>query len=369
MIHFLFKLLKRLFLFFSILIVAALLLRIFLFEGPILKPTALPSTPILDMHVHIAGLGYGNSGAFVSEELQKGYKFDIYLRAFGLTREKIKKQGDQVVIQQVADAINSSSKVGAAIVLAMDGVINQQGQLDKEKTQVYLPNDYVAEQTAKYPALYFGASINPYRKDALELLEKVKQQNAKLIKWIPNIQHIDPADKQLIPFYKKMAELDIPLLSHTGQERSFASAIDEYGDPKRLELPLSLGVTVIAAHVATTGENENESNFERILPLFEKYPNLYTEISSLTQINKLGYLHKAITEPKLNKRILYGSDYPLTNMVLVSPFYFPLNLTIEQMFKISRIKNPWDRDVALKQALGVPTEIFSSSSTLLKLGL
>ena len=364
MLHFITKLMKRLTIFITIVIISALIFRILFFKGPTITPTALPTSPIIDMHVHIAGLGDGNSGAFISEELQSGYKFNIYLKAFGVTREQIEQQGDQLVVEQVAKSIKASKRVNGAIILAMDGVINSQGELDKPKTQVYLPNEYVAQQTAKYPFLHFGASINPYRKDALQQLEKVKQQNAKLIKWIPNIQHIDPADKQLIPFYKKMKALNLPLLSHAGQERSFGSAIDEYGDPKRLELPLSLGVTVIAAHIATTGENENQSNYQRILPLFEKYPHFYSDISSLTQLNKLGYLDKAMTETKLTDHLLYGSDYPLTNMMLVSPYYFPLNLTFKQMYEIATIKNPWDRDIALKQALGVPTSIFARSAKL-----
>ncbi|MBE9547799.1 MAG: amidohydrolase family protein [Proteobacteria bacterium] len=350
-----------------ILAVSTLLLRIALFEGPVKPATALPLTSIIDTHVHIAGLGYGGSGAFVSEEMEDSYKFDIYLDAFGVSRDELEKHGDQIIVQRLAETIRASTKVSGAIVLAMDGVINQDGELDKEKTQVYLPNDYVALETAKYPELYFGASINPYRKDALQRLEKVKRQGAKLIKWIPNIQHIDPSDPLLVPFYKKMVELDLPLLCHAGQERSFDSAIDEYGDPTRLELPLLLGVTVIAAHIATTGETEDVSNYERLLPMFSKHPNLYSEISSLTQLNKLGYLNMAITERELEGRLLYASDYPLVNMILVSPYYFPLNLTIEQMNEISSINNPWDRDVALKQALGVPAEMFANSAKLFNL--
>jgi hypothetical protein len=33
--------------------------------------------------------------------------------------------------------------------------------------------------------------------------------------------------------------------------------------------------------------------------------------------------------------------------------------------QISRIKNPWDRNVALKQALGVPADRFTRAETLL----
>ena len=164
-----------------------------------------------------------------------------------------------------------------------------------------------------------------------------------------------------------MKALDLPLLSHAGQEWSFADAIDEYGDPKRLALPLSLGVTVIAGHIATTGQSHGEDNYQRILTLFEQYPNLYTDISSLTQINKLGYINKAIVEPRLKGRLVYGSDFPLVNMALVSPYYFPLNLRFKQMSELSAIQNPFERDVALKQALGIPSEIFARSAKLLNI--
>lgn len=328
---------------------------------------SLPSTPIIDMHIHAAGLGYGDSGCFVSEALKNSYKFDYYLNAFGASQTEISEQGDQLIIQRIAEMLQASENVDGAVILAMDGVINSQGELDRDKTQVYIPNDFIAQETARYPELYFGASINPYRHDALERLETVKAQGAKLIKWIPNIQHIDPADKALIPFYQKMKSLGLPLLSHTGQERSFDEAIDEYGDPMRLTLPLSLGVTVIAGHIATTGESEEQSNYERILPLFELYPNLYTDISSLTQVNKLGYLEIALEEPRLKGRLLYGSDFPLVNMVLVSSYYFPIDLRFKQMQAIAKINNPLDQDVALKQALGVPTDVFSRSAILLEI--
>ena len=357
---------RRLFYTLILLFLTALILRTLFFKGPVIQPQPLPTTPIIDMHVHIAGLGYG-SDSFVSDEMKKGYKFDYYLNAFGVTREEIEQHGDQIVVQKVAKLIEQSQQVDSAVILAMDGVIDKNGILDKTKTQVYIPNDFVAQQTAKYPSLYFGASINPYRPDALALLEQAKRQGAVLIKWIPNIQHIDPSDEKIIPFYKKLKELKLPLLSHTGQERSFGSAIDAYGDPQRLKLPLSLGVTVIAGHIATTGETDQQSNYQRILGMFDQYPNLYADISSLTQINKLGYLNTALVEEELKGQLIYGSDFPLNNMVLVSPYYFPLNLTLNQMWQITKIQNPFDRDVALKQALGMPTSIFARSSELLNI--
>ena len=314
------------------------------------------------MHCHVAGIGAGDSGCFVSKELRNNFRFKIYLKAFGVTVAETEKKGDQLLVERLAKGVKESQRVGAAIILAMDGAMDSNGQLDRSRTEFYIPNEYVAVETAKYPNLYFGASINPRRPDALERLQWAKDNGALLIKWLPSIQFIDPADKAHEPFYRKMVELDMPLLTHAGQERSFTHARDELSDPVRLKLPLSLGVKVIVAHVASTGKNEGQEDIERLIGMLGDYPNLYSDISSMTQGNKLGYLRQAITEERLGGRLLYGSDFPLINTAVVSPWFYPLNLTRKQIQSIGAIGNPWDRDVALKEALGVPADIMDRSA-------
>jgi predicted TIM-barrel fold metal-dependent hydrolase len=348
-------------------VLLACLARLLFYSGPVQQPSALPAQKIVDLHVHAAGIGAGGSGCYVSDTIKDSYKFDIYLSAFSISKQELERVGDQVVFRKLSEKLAQSSHVGAAVVLALDGVIDQHGKLDLSQTEIYIPNQFVAENTAKYDNLLFGASINPYRPDALERLDLVKQQGAKLIKWIPSIQLIDPADPKIKAFYQKMIALDLPLLTHTGQEKSFTKAEDDLADPQRLKLPLSLGVTVIAAHIATTGETHGEDNMQRILPMFSQYANLYADISSLTQINKLGFLNRALVDPRVKGRLIYGSDFPLINMVLVSAYYFPLNLTLEQMMDINNIENVWDRDVKLKQALGVQPDVFARTGRLLNI--
>jgi hypothetical protein len=99
--------------------------------------------------------------------------------------------------------------------------------------------------------------------------------------------------------------------------------------------------------------------------LMAQSPNLYADISSLTQINKLGALREVLRRPEFRHRLVYGTDFPLVNMPLVSPWFFPRDLKLLEMWRISRIKNPWDRDVALKQALGVPAEVFTRAERLI----
>jgi len=330
----------------------------------------LPEKSVIDLHCHVAGIGTGESGCFISRSMKNSYKFSFYLKAMDVSLSEIEKQGDILVFKRLNQKIEASRYIKKVVILAFDGIVKN-GELDKETTEIYVPNEYVAEAIKKYKSFLLGASVNPYRKDALEKLEWVKQNGAVLLKWIPSIMHIDPQDSKIIPFYKKMIALKLPLLCHVGQERSFTGALDELCDPLRLELPLSLGVTVIAAHIATTGKSNGQNNYERILPLFEKYPNLYADISSLTQINKLGYLSKALKDPRLkNKavgtgRLVYGTDWPLQFFPLVSPIYHWRHLKFRDLFRIARIQNKWDRDIFLKFKMGTPKEVFSLGETLL----
>lgn len=343
-------------------------LRYLCFEGP--YRSVIPETrgQWIDLHVHTAGIGAGDSGCFVSPSLRDSYKFGIYLKAFGITRQELELQGDALLLDRIEQQVAQSHSIEGAVILALDGFVDAQGHLDLQRTEVYVPNSFVAREVKRHPHLLFGASIHPGRSNALEQLDWVAKEGAVLVKWIPSIMGIDPADPRWSPFYQRMKELGLPLLTHAGQERSFIHSDDDLADPERLRLPLSMGLTVIAAHVASTGDHDGESDFERLARLMGEYPNLYSEVSSLTQINKLGYLRQALIRPEFAGHLCYGSDFPLINTALVSPWFFPMNLNHRQMQDISNIPNPWDRDVALKGALGVPREVFFKTGQLIRGG-
>jgi hypothetical protein len=355
-------------------VIACLLIVVALLLAPRLIGSAftdnatqpLPAEPFIDMHCHTAGIGAGNSGCFVSDKLRDSFKFHFYLKSFGVTEDEIRREGDAIVITRLSERLARSTHVGKAVVLALDGVVDANGNLDRARTEIYVPNEFLAAETAKHPNLLWGASVNPHRPDALARLEWARAHGAVLVKWLPSVQHIDPADERLIPFYKKMVELGLPLLCHTGNERSFTQADDELCDPERLRLPLQQGVTVIAAHAATTGSFHGERSFDRLARMMPQYPNLYADISSLTQINKHGYLAEVLHRPEFQHRLLYGTDYPLIQIhALVSPWYFPGQLSFRQIFAVGNISNPWDRDVALKQDLGMPTDVWTRANAVL----
>ncbi len=319
---------------------------------------------IIDIHTHVAGIGDGRSGCLVSDNLRNSYKYGIYLKAFGVTEAELKEHGDGLTVKRLSEKLATSREIDAAIVLAMDGVIDATGSIDTQKTELYIPNDFILHETAKYPNLFFGASINPYRRDAITLLHQYAAEGAHLIKWIPSIMDIDPADSALIPFYQTLVELGLPLLTHAGKESSFTWARDELADPERLMLPLSLGVTVIAAHAGAGGESHGAPNHERLQPLFMKYPNLYADLSALTQVNRIGHLAKVLACKSCAGNYLYGSDYPLIETSLVSPWYAMFRIKWKELHRIRKLKNVWDQDVGLKRALGMPEDVFLGAGRL-----
>ncbi|MBK1877770.1 amidohydrolase family protein [Pelagicoccus mobilis] len=340
-------------------------LRALRFKGPICPPDEELPKGVVDMHCHTAGIGAGGSGARISEALRSSWRFGVYLKIFGSSKSELEEGGDVSIMKGISQSIAESTHVERAVILAMDAPYDRKGDLDEAALEVFVPNRFVGESVRGLGNLAFGASVHPFRLDALEELEWSKENGAVLVKWLPNIQGIDPGDESFAPYYRKLVELDLPLLTHTGDEDSFSRTDNALGDPRRLELPLSLGVKVIAAHVASAGVSEGQCNVERLLEMMPKYPNLVADISTLTQFNRKRYLPKVLRDERLKGRLLYGTDHPLTNTPMVSPWLYPLRLTLSQMWSISRTRNPWDRDVRLKHALGVPCSAFEDSGRYL----
>ena len=324
-----------------------------------------PTKTIIDIHCHTAGIGAGGSGCFISPAMRRSLRYRFFIKAFGVTQQELEEQGDRLILERLSRSLAASRYVDKAVILAMDGVIGADGELDRERTEIYIPNDFLVRELHRYPNLLFGASINPYRRDAVQRLEQAVADGAVLLKWLPSIQHIDPADERLIPFYLKLKELGLPLLTHTGSEESFTWKRDELADPLRLRLPLSLGVTVIAAHAASNGRNNGEANYKRILPLFDEFPNLYADISSLTQLNRLGHLPRLLRHKHLHGRLLYGTDMPILNTGITSPWFHGYRQSPLSLLRVLNEKNPWDRDVALKQALGMSKEMYADTTRVI----
>jgi hypothetical protein len=96
-------------------------------------------TPIIDIHCHTAGIGAGGSGCFVSPALRRNIRYRFFLKAFGVSEAELEQHGDGLVLERLSLGLDQSRHVTAAVVLAMDGVMDGQGNLDRDRTEIYIP--------------------------------------------------------------------------------------------------------------------------------------------------------------------------------------------------------------------------------------
>src|SRR4051812_1918669 len=136
--------------------------------------------------------------------------------AFRFMRWRLKIEGsdertERDLEQRLAEVIDKST-LDAAVVLAFDAVHDRAGIRDDAITHLYVTNDYVIELRDRHPNMLFGASVHPYRRDAVAEIERCVSAGAVLMKWLPPTQNLDPSDDLCVPFYEALAHHKLPLL-------------------------------------------------------------------------------------------------------------------------------------------------------------
>lgn len=318
----------------------------------------------IDTHVHLAGVGTGDSGCWMSESFRRRLTFRLLRIMQGISADQLRDSIDRDWAARVARLV-ASSELDRAVALGFDGVYDRDGRLDTACTQMLVPPDWVFRVCERHPELLPGPSLNPYRADAAERLDECMERGAVLIKWLPSTQSINPANPALESFYERLAAAGLPLLVHSGGgERTFAELRPELADLRRLRLPLERGVTVICAHAATrvllSGDEDQQS---LLLEMLEEFPNLWVDNSGIANPSRFPHLPRIAREPRIANRALHGSDFP----VPVGAFYYPRELGLRRVWELQRVSNPLDRCVRLHRELGFPEESFTRAAGILRL--
>ena len=281
-----------------------------------------------DVHTHVVGLGSGSSGCRVNPRMRshlhplERLRYELYFAAAGVGSEE---RADEEYLERLLALHRAANPAGKLCLLAFDEHVRPDGEVDEALTPFHTPNDYVVRLASQAEDLVAVASVHPYRKDAIARLEKAIEGGAVACKWLPNAMGIDPASPRCDAFYRVLAEHRVALLTHTGLEKAVhAAEFQRLGNPLRLRRPLDAGVTVLAAHCASLGEDrdldaagddEERESFDLFLRLMQdsRYEaNLFGEISALTQLNRCGRpLRELLRAEELHPRLVNGSDYPL----------------------------------------------------------
>jgi hypothetical protein len=276
----------------------------------------------------VVGLGAGGTGNLVNPAMRtwthplKHLKFLVYASGSGITDFE---DADRQFVRRLADQVRHIEGHGRYRLLAFDQHYRTDGTVHEEKTEFYTRNEYVFDLAAEFPDLFLPTmSVHPYREDAIRELETWAARGGTVLKWLPNAMGIDPSDPRCDPFYQRMRELGVVLLSHAGEEKAVEAEEDQrLGNPLLLRRPLDHGVRVIAAHCAGLGTNPDLDhpdrplvpNFDLFLRLMDdkKYDGLlFGDISAMTQRNRIGApLSTLLAREDLHGRLVNGSDYPL----------------------------------------------------------
>jgi len=314
---------------------------------------------LIDCHVHLAALPEGRNGCYISPHMLKSPLFRFLLWKHGLSPDH-PSQANRKYVDDLLTELRASRHVRQAVILGLDGVYDQAGQLAKEQTHFLIGNDYVLDTARAHPNDFLpGVSINPQRRDAVDEVHRCADSGAALVKVLPNAQQFNPAEVRYKPFYRALAERRLPFLSHVGYEFSLIGKDQSVGDPGRLEFALDQGVTVIAAHACSYGLMVYERFLPILLEFSKRYPNFYADVSALTLPNRFRMLLHLRRHPEIHDRLLFGTDYPLSVMHVAAWG----RVAFRALGQLVRTTNRFDRQFAVCQSLGVG---FTSLAVLLE---
>lgn len=351
----------------------------------------------IDIHCHVIGNGtdinnVDNDVFLYAEDNQHWFTRILYnMLEDDLVRMEADLNRDGIIstdeyFELLYRLFSSSKEIDGMVLLALDAVyFPKTGKLDEQKTDLWVSNKFLSRKVRELnkrlqdegsnKRFFFGASISPNRKDWEKELEYViNQTEAVLVKLIPSTQHIHLMNEKHRKFYNALRSTNLPLLCHVGPEYSFPEGIreKELDNFRYLEKPIECGVTVIAAHCATPVFPIVDKKMIKEFYSFMKNANsggkvrLWADTSALSVSTRLPFIPEIIdTFP--SEWLVHGSDFPIpidgwTHLPLVTH-----DITPEEYIGICKTKNPFDRDVRIKQAHGFSNAIIENAEKVLRI--
>lgn len=310
---------------------------------------------IIDVHTHICALG---RGGMTSDKLINSPPFKFMRWRLGIRGERATWPAQ---LEQVMLRIIDESGLDKAVILAFDAVYRDDGTRDDANTHLFVENDYVAELAARHQKVLFGASIHPYRRDAVQELERCAKMGAVLVKWLPLTQVMDPESPRCFEFYEALAHHRIPLLCHTGGEQTLTSPDKTVRDPAKLLPALQRGVTVIAAHCGTRSLWWEESFLETFCRMVKEHERFYGDTAAITLPTRSYCLKRVLSDLQVRSKLVHGSDWPVMSWPPVR------SLGLGKSWKAFGEGNWMKRDILIKRQLGFEDAYWHRAASILRL--
>ena len=174
-------------------------------------------------------------------------------------------------------------------------------------------NDFIASCVQRHPDTFLGfASVDPWKGRAAieELRRAVADLGLRGLKLHPSAQLFEPNDRRFYDLWAAAAELDIPVLFHTGTTGLGAGLPGGGGIKLRYSQPMLLDdvaadfpeLTIVCAHPSWPWQDET-------LAMAQHKTNVWIDLSGWSPRRWSPELTKAVLGP-LQDRALFGTDYP-----------------------------------------------------------
>ena len=314
---------------------------------------------LIDCHVHVSALLPDHG--LMSAKILKSFPFRFMQSRLGIRYvEGQDETTEQALTARLFQLLDDTRELDAAVILAFDAVFTKDGIFNVDDTHLYVKNDFVIDLARRHKKVLFGASVHPYRKDAIAELERCIAAGAVLLKWLPLTQDINPADPRCIAFYECLAHHKLPLLSHTGGEKTLPNINPDVASPALLTEALKRGVTVIAAHCGTRSALFETDYVDTFARMAKEHEHLYGDTSALNLPTRSAAYNTILSDPAVMAKVIHGSDWP----VIPVP---PLRLGMGSVAELFHEHNWLKRDIEIKKRLGFGREYWLRASRVLRL--
>ena len=312
---------------------------------------------IIDCHVHVCALTPGHGS--MSQRIMKSLPFRFMRWRLGMRGED--ERTERAIEAKLVETIDQTDSIDAAVILAFDAVYDREGSFDPASTHLYVTNDYSIELCRRHRKMLFGASVHPYRKDAVAEIERCVNAGAVLLKWLPIVQNFNPADDRCIPFYEALAHHKLPLLSHTGGEKSLPNLDPTVMDPALLLPALKRGVTVIAAHCGTRSIGSETDYLPTFMRMAREHERFFGDTAALNLPTRSYAYAKLLDDPVVRQKLLHGSDWPIISLPPA------MTLRLRDTLAAMSDRNWMRRDVTIKKKLGFDDAYFHRAAGVLRM--
>lgn len=317
--------------------------------------------------------------SFISPRKARGNTWRLWQRLLGLpARLRPGPQLDEHIEQMYTRHLLAEGPIERFVLLAFDAYHDAAGRRPpppdscrQAGSDIYTSNSLVrAACRARPDRFLFGASVHPYREQAVECVREVFRAGACLLKWLPLHQNIDIRDPRTRAVLRCCAEIGLPLLVHYNEEFTLTTQHAEHRPLAPLletlrELRREGAMpTVIVAHVATpVTPLRRRGDFHLLLNAlggeFADAP-LYADISALATLGKAGFVRLLIQRPDLHGKLLFGTDFP------VPPVIWRLKRELRREYRAIASDPSWPQRVArAMRAAGFGEIVFRRAAELL----